>query len=249
MSTVCAVVAEWEPGAESTTVAALGRQTRQPDRVVIAAPGQPVARVSLGQERWRWLLDGGVAPKPDALERLLEVAAGSGQLPAPALLASKVVLPDGSLDPLSLPTAQVRDPDLAIAAFEHRVLSLRVARKGSLLVRRSDLEAVTSRWAHLDVFSDDLEWSARLLGEHPGLLVPTSVAVRETGAGPPRRALARRELVSRGRLLLGDAIERGDKPWFAFRFLEEALAELPRNRRYRNRPPWLRRARRHSTPS
>ena len=249
-SSVCAIVAEPESGAGSTTtVGALQRQTRQPDRIVIAAPGQPAGVGLLGQESWLWLLDGGVSPQPDALERVLGVAAGSSQLPAPALLASKVVLPDGSLDSLSLPTAQVRDPDLAVAAVEHRLLSLRVARRGSLLVMRSALEAVTSRRPHLDVLADDLEWTARLLGEHQGFLVPASVAVRETGTGRTRGALAGRELLGRGRLLLGDAIERGDKPWFAFRFLEEALAELSGVRRYRNRAPWLRRAKRRSTPS
>jgi len=144
-------------------------------------------------------------------------------LPVPRLLASKVVLPDGSLHKASLPVAQIRDPDLAISSFERRVLSIRVARRGSLLVHRSGLEAMHSQWPGLTPFADDLEWSARLLKQRPGLLVPGSVAVRSRGGqGAPSVAP---ELARRIRLLLGDAIEFGDKPWFAFRFVEEALAE------------------------
>ncbi len=228
---VCAIVVAPE-GTPLRTSDALERQTRQPDRVVFAGPGLPWEDASSGEETWLWFLDAGVAPQPEALERLLEFASGAGGLPAPALLAGKVVLPDGYLDARSLPTAKVRDPDLLVSALEQRVLSLRVARRGSLLVRRSAVGVPDGGSRRLDPMTDDLEWTARLLRDRPGLLVPGSVAVREPAA---ERSPVGRDLAKRGRLLLGDAIELRDKPWFAFRFLEEALA----GRRYRHRPPWL----------
>jgi len=225
---VCAVVASPAGGGSSVdTVEALARQTRPPDDVVTLPPGGGDALPAglSGQAVWVWLLDGSAVPEPAALETLLGFAGRGDGLPAAGLLASKVVLPGGALDKASLPVAQIRDPDLAISSFERRVLSIGAARRGSLLVHRSALEATQSRWPKLTPFADDLEWSARLLKDRPGLLVPGSVAVRSPRGHGARPPAVGPELTRRIRLLLGDAIEFGDKPWFAFRFVEEALAE------------------------
>ena len=203
-----------QAGGDGTVLGALERQTRPPDAVESTVAGPASAA------EWTWFLDAGTIPEPTALERLLEAGAPATGLHTPALLASKVVLPDGSLDPRSLPVAQVRDPDFAIAAFEHRMLALRVARRGSVLVHREAIKMVASRWPRLSFFEDDMEWTARLLKQRSGLLVPASVVVRR---GPQTSAGA--EVGRRLRLLVGDAIELGDKPWFAFRFAEEILAD------------------------
>lgn len=224
---VCAVVASSraEGGSLEATVEALERQTRPPDEVIALPPGGHEALPTglAARADWVWLLDGSVVPEPAALETLLGASGQWDELPVPGLLASKVVLPDGSLDKASLPVAQIRDPDVTVSSFERHLLSIRVARRGSLLVHRWALEAMDSQWPKLTPFADDLEWSARLLKDRLGLLVPGSVAVRSQGG---QAALPGRELARRIRLLLGDAIEFGDKPWFAFRFAEEALAEL-----------------------
>lgn len=197
-------------------------QTRPPDEVLVV--GDDGVRAAMDADAdWLWLLDGSVAPQADALARLLDAHQRFGQLPPPDLLVSKIVRPDGSLDPGSLPVAQVRDPDLAVAAFEQRLLSLRVARRGSLLVRRAAAAALAARWPHLDPFLDDLEWTARLLKSRTGLLVPGSLGTRVSGSATRRGV---RELPRRVKLLLGDSVELGDKPWFAFRFAEEAVADL-----------------------
>lgn len=200
----------------------LGGQTRPPEEVLVVGPDGVRAALDADAD-WLWLLDGSVAPREDALARLLETLDSFEDLPSPDLLVSKIVRSDGSLDPGSLPVAQVRDPDLAVAAFERHLLSLRVARRGSLLVRTSAVVAIAARWPHLDPFMDDLEWTARLLKSRTGLLVPGSSATR-LSRSTTRRAV--RELPRRTRLLLGDSLELGDKPWFAFRFAEEALADL-----------------------
>ncbi|MGI8749102.1 MAG: hypothetical protein ACR2J6_00865 [Thermoleophilaceae bacterium] len=214
-ASVCAVLRAREG---RDLIAALEGQTRPPDAIEIGLEAASHAD-------WVWLLDSGAVPEPTALERLEEATVAPESMPSPALLASKVLGPDGSLDPLSLPVAQVRDPDFAVAAFEHRLLSLRVARRGSMLVHRDGVNMVASRWPTLSPFDHDLEWTARLLKQKPGLLVPASVVVRRPGS-QTRARRARGETASRLRLLLGDAIELRDKPWFAFRFAEEALAGI-----------------------
>ena len=110
------------------------------------------------------------------------------------------------------------------------MLAIRVARRGSLLVHGSGLEVMRTQWPRLTPFADDLEWTARLLKQRPGLLVPGSVAVRSREGRGARPRLLGLEPARRIRLLLGDAIEFGDKPWFVFRFAEEAMAELRERR-------------------
>jgi hypothetical protein len=191
------------------TLEALDRQSRVPDEVVTADRG---AAPYGAETSWLWLLDGSAVPEPSALERLLDVVARPPMQP-PVLLASKIVTPDGSPDPRSLPVAQFLDPDPAVAAFERRVLSIRLARRGSLLVQSPATEV------GLDPFDRDLEWTARLLKGRSGVLVPASVAVRKPGTGPTPPQL--RSLL---RLMGGDSLEPREKPWYGFRVAEQAVA-------------------------
>ncbi len=175
---------------------------------------------------WLWLLDGSVVPEPEALEHLIGAVGALDALPAPVLLASKVLTPDGSLDPRSLPVPQVFDPDLVVAVFDRRLVPVRLARRGSLLVNRRGFEAFRLPRTGSVFFGDDLVWTARLLRSEPGLLVPRSVAVRRPASG---RAAARdrRASVTDGlRLLLSDGLTLGEKPWFAGRLAEELAAAL-----------------------
>jgi hypothetical protein len=153
-----------------------------------------------------------VTPQPEALERLLAAVERLNELPAPVLLASNVVTPGGSPDPGSLPVPEVLDPDLGAAACARRLLSIRVARPGSLLVHRRGLERLG-----LPTAGREVEWTARLIKRGPGLLVPDSIAVRR----PPTR---RPDLAGLLRLVLSDALERREKPWFCFHLAEQALA-------------------------
>ena len=160
-------------------------------------------------EEWTWLVDAGVEPAPDALERLLEHAGVFDSV----LLASRVVGPGGRLDPGSLPVPENRDLDLAVAAYERHLVALRVARRSSLLVHRRALVAPAEE--------GDLAWTAALLRTSPGLLVPDSVVVRTAA---PRRAPV--EARARLRLIASDALDASEKPWFAFRLMEDGLARL-----------------------
>ena len=195
-----------QPAAE--TLEALEQQTRPPDEVAVDDFGE--------RAEWLWLLDGSVVPQPRALECLLaELEPPGGGLRPPVLLTSRVVRPDGSLHPSSTPVPKGTDPDLAVAAVQRRTISVRVARSGSLLVRGDTLGPRPAD-------GDYSRWSARLLKSEPGLLVPRSVVVRHDDARIPR------ELAGRVALLRGDALARAEKPWFAFRLIEDAVSAAAR---------------------
>ena len=122
---------------------------------------------------WRFVLDEGVSPAPDCLEKL---QAARALVPDAVLLAAKVVLPDGSLDPGSEPMPRILDKQEAVEAARLRLLALRAARPGAMLVR--------------DGADGGLFATAALLAEGRGYLAPGAVAVR--AAPRPREPLRER---------------------------------------------------------
>ena len=72
---------------------------------------------------WLWLRDGSAVPAADALERLLDALEHLDGLPAPVLLASRVVGPDGAPVPAGDRAGPARAvPDLrhGFGAEDHR---------------------------------------------------------------------------------------------------------------------------------
>lgn len=195
----------------------LERQTRPPDDVV-AGPG-PAAALA-GGASWFWLIEDSVVAESTALEALMQALEGLGPLPEPALLASKVVTPDGLPVSASLPVVLNYDADMNVAAFERYLVRIRIARRGSLLVHRRALTA------HGLPPRNDILWSARLLKAEPGLLVPASVAVRRPADGETGDQPAPLEALDWSRLLLSGALAAVEKPWFAFRLLESVVSRL-----------------------
>ena len=206
-------------GWRDRTLAALERQSRPPDGVVCVERPAGSREARAGDFAWLWLLDEGTAPEPDALERLLDALDDLGPLPMPVLLASQVVGPDGSVDRRSLPVPAVAR-ELVVGAVGRRLLAIRAARRGSILVARGGIERCGL--PRPDRPGDDLVWTARLLRRDPGLLVPASLVRR----GSVDRAAALVSPAGWARLLFGGALRPGEKPWFAFRLAEEALAEI-----------------------
>lgn len=195
------------------TRGALAEQTRRPEHAVLVSTRS--AAVPTDGVGWIWLLDEGVLPHPGALEAFLEALERSHGLAAPALLAGQVVAPDGSLHAGSQPYPMVRDPDLVAEAFERRMAPVRLAPGGSLLVDARAFGAVAGSGG------DPLLWSARLLVDRLGLLVPASVAVRRSARG----GVQERGGAWFG-LLAGDALEPRDRAYLALRFAESASAGL-----------------------
>ena len=161
-----------------------------------------------------------MVPEPDALESLLAevepLDTPDGPV-HPVLLAGRVVTGAGALDPGSLPVAEVVRGDLVVAAYDRRLVALRLARRGSLLVHRRAFEGALAPTAGT-LLEDDLAWTARLLRHELGLLVPASVVVRALGGAPARPPAASL------RLLTGDALAPRERPWFAFRMAEDGVA-------------------------
>lgn len=220
---VCAVVPSTVSPALDDALAA--QTTPVADRSVAAGSWHDAVAAAPAAE-WLWLLDGGVVPAHDALERLLDSpGAGDGSLPAPALLASKVVRPAGDLDRDRAPWPPLLDRTLVIAAARQRLVSLRLARWGSLLVRRDAAQEFGPPRADYSSGAADLEWTARILRDRPGYLVPDSVVVRTA----PEAGLTPDEVRDRIRMVRGDRWVAQEPVWFAF-LLAVDLARAGRQR-------------------
>jgi rhamnopyranosyl-N-acetylglucosaminyl-diphospho-decaprenol beta-1,3/1,4-galactofuranosyltransferase len=192
-------------------LAALGAQTRRPDRILVvdnaSTDGTPelireefphVELLQLPDNRggaggfhaglkeahaasadWSWLMDDDTIPTPTALAELLTTAPPAGR-PAPLLLASRAVWVDGQLHPMNEPTFKLQIDELA-ASSERGLLPLRTATFVSLLVHRTAVDRFGLPHAHFFIWSDDIEYTARVLRSEPlGYFVPTSVVEHRT---------------------------------------------------------------------
>lgn len=128
---------------------------------------------------WVWLMDDDTIPTPGCLAALLDGAerVNGG---APALLASKVVWSDGRPHPGNWPGFERNDTAAVVAGSELGLMPLRVSTFVSLLISRAALDAHGLPLRRYFVWSDDLEYTARILRDSPGYLVPESVAVHKT---------------------------------------------------------------------
>jgi len=129
---------------------------------------------------WIWLMDDDTIPTPDALAQLLRAPAAMDGLPSPALLASKVVWTDGSLHPMNYPGFRRDDPELFVTSCERGVLPMRAATFVSLLVHRSAIDDHGLPLKHFFIWSDDIEYTARITRHRAGYLVPDSVVLHKT---------------------------------------------------------------------
>ncbi len=203
------------------TRSALERQTERPGGIESSVEGA-LTRAAALDDDWVWLLEGGVAPEPDALRALLDASPRFAS--PPVLLSSRVLAADGSLDPGSTPVPDARRAERVVAALEQGYVAIRVARPGSLLVQARELErlGLTHTGAVVD---RELEWTARLLRDGTGLLVPASVAVRQLVAGQlVRRAPVR--IASSVRMFA--ALEPRGRSWFAFHLAGRLAASARR---------------------
>lgn len=133
-------------------------------------------------EDWLWIMDDDTIPTSDALEQLLGALERIDGLPDPILLASKVVWTDGTLHPKNLPWARLDEQGLEtfVAAADRRLVPIRTASFVSVLVRRSAVQAHGLPHRHYFIWGDDGEWTARVLKDATGYLVPASVVHHKT---------------------------------------------------------------------
>lgn len=183
---------------------------------------------------WLWLMDDDTMVAPEALAALL--AADDAVAPRrPSLLASRVEWRDGTLHPMNIARPRLDAAVEAIDVAPLGILPIRVASFVSLLVRR---EAIAEHGLpHPDwfIYSEDAEYTARVLRRGCGYLVPTSVARHET-------ATARQSYDTSGErfyydvrntllMLRGDAWAPHEKPRLV-RDLVHNMREHVRRRRF-----------------
>lgn len=183
---------------------------------------------------WLWLLHDDARPTESALERLLESAVALESVGGAALLASKVLRAEGTLDPGSIPRPYYTRVEDAVRASEHGCQPIRSARFVSLLVSRSAVESSGLPSKRYFGWSDDIEYTARVLRGKSGYLAPRSVVYH---AAPVAPALAEAPAESfhlhvRNTLLMlrGGAWGKGEKVRLALILLTTIPAYLRRRR-------------------
>jgi len=166
---------------------------------------------------WLWLMDDDTIPHADALERLLEAPAKLERAAKPpALLASKVVWTDGRIHPMNPPRLQTKDMDALVRGIERGVVPLRLSTFPSLLVRSAAVERFGLPRKEFFIWSDDIDFTGRVLRDEPGYFVPASVAVHKTErAIEPWEGGERFYYAVRNGLWLvrGDALEPKERPF------------------------------------
>jgi rhamnopyranosyl-N-acetylglucosaminyl-diphospho-decaprenol beta-1,3/1,4-galactofuranosyltransferase len=128
---------------------------------------------------WLWLMDDDTVPTPTALECLLEGRDMAADVPL--ILASRVLWTDGRLHPMNTPVPR-RRTDSLVEAASHRLLAIRAASCVSLLVHRGAIERFGLPIKRYFIWTDDVEFTARILRTEPGYLVPKSVVHHKTAA-------------------------------------------------------------------
>lgn len=233
---VAAVVLD--PGSSGPALEALDGQDRRPDDVTVVDPSRAGRASAVGEALrapgpasadWVWLLDAGVIPEAGALEALLAPLESLGSLTPPVLLAGRVLGRDGQLDASAAPWPRLTDKETAVEAVAHRLVSIRAARHGSLLVSRAAVGEHAPPRADYVTEGDDLEWTGRLLRGARGYLVPRSVAHRsDPGAGALRDGSERhyRDVRNRVDMLRRDVWDGDERLWFGLTLAQDVGREL-----------------------
>ena len=131
---------------------------------------------------WLWLMDDDTIQEPDALAELLAAPERVEPLPRPTMLAGKVVWRNGRLHPMNKPGPERRRIERLLDGAERGLLPLRFATFVSLLVHRGVVDRHGLPYKHFFKWSDDIEYTGRVLLSESGYLVPTGVAVHKTNA-------------------------------------------------------------------
>jgi hypothetical protein len=181
---------------------ALAEQDRFPEAVLRADGGlaSAIRQAAVGGADWVWVVDGSAIPRPSALAALLAAAErlAAAAATTPILLASRIVAGDGTLAAAHNPLAPQDRTAVAVRTAASRVLHVRAVSGGSLLVRADVAAALPPAGSAPSAM---LAWTARMLRDGEGFLVPDSVALARR---PDASLVLRTRVVTR--LLLGSAL-------------------------------------------
>ncbi|MGI8622401.1 MAG: glycosyltransferase family 2 protein [Solirubrobacteraceae bacterium] len=182
---------------------------------------------------WLWVMDDDTIPEPDALERLLERLDDLDGLPEPSILASKIIWTDGRVHPMNPPGPALLDVDLFVRAVGRGLIPLRASTFPSMLVRADAIRRHRLPQKHFFLWSDDIDFSGRILRFEPGYMVPASVAVHktETAHSPSDGGERFYYAVRNGLFILrGDALAPKEKVGHTLLILEQVRQFLLKNR-------------------
>src|SRR3954454_7120566 len=127
---------------------------------------------------WLWLMDDDTVPEPGALAALLEGARRAGD--DPTILLSQALWRDGTLHPMNRPLVRADRPGEMASAAARGLVAVRTGSFVSLLARREVIDRCGNVRADFFLWGDDFEWTARVLREASGYLVPESRVVHAT---------------------------------------------------------------------
>lgn len=128
---------------------------------------------------WLWLMDDDTIARPTALS---ELRAAAERVPGgpPVLLASRVLWRDGQMHPMNAPLPERARVERLVRGAELGLMPLRSATFVSVLVHRRAVESHGLPLKHFFMWSDDIEYTGRVLKHDLGFLVPTSVVEHRT---------------------------------------------------------------------
>lgn len=176
---------------------------------------------------WLWLMDDDTIPTEGALAELLAAPAALEGLPRPLVLASRVILPDGSLHPFNRPPLDQRDPTRTMEAVGRGYMPIRHASFVSALVHRDAVSELGLPRGGFFIWVDDVEFTARVLRENAGYAVPSSVVVHKSHTRGAVHSGDRYYYAIRNTLyLLRSGALRGDRATWS-RFAMQLLDGIP----------------------
>ena len=118
------------------------------------------------------------SPSPDCLEQLL---AGVERAPSPpAVMTSVVRWKDGSLHPMNWPWLRLRHRGAFALGAGAGLAPIRAATFVSTMIHRDAVDRYGYPPGHYFIWSDDIEYTARILRDEVGFMVPDSVALHWT---------------------------------------------------------------------
>lgn len=217
-----------KPLVHKSVCAVVGSPGEPVRRALASAPGAPqfvveATRLRAGLERalasgadWIWVLDGSAVPRPDALATLLAGLDRADGLPAPSLLTGVIVGPDGRVAADRPPWYRRYKLHIAVEAADRALLPVRGS-VGPTLVSRAAVETCLPPANAPVAPGAVLEWTATLLRERTGYLVPESESETAAGARDPLRSPA-----MAARLILGRAVTRPDRVGLILELAERA---------------------------
>jgi GT2 family glycosyltransferase len=127
---------------------------------------------------WLWLLDDDTFAEERCLETLL---AGAERAPRrPSVMTSVVRWRDATLHPMNRPWLRIAPRGRYAEAAAAGLAPIRAATFVSTMVRRDAVDRHGLPPAHYFVWLDDIQYTARVLHDEDGYMVPESVAVHWT---------------------------------------------------------------------